>query len=97
MAIFGLFVVGDNLDYYRLLINPLTLRDPQRSFPSIAFLMPSDRFWSPEEVLVSTAVRNYTVNDYQAFFKDINHMDGWKVRQLTKGLIYDLEPPNVEV
>lgn len=89
--------LGDNLDHYRLLFNPLTLREPQRSFTSTAFLMPSDKFWSPNETLVITETKNYTVNNYQTFFKDINYTVGWKAREVTKSLIHGLDPPNVEV
>ena len=31
--------------------------------------MPSSLFWSPDEILVQTDVKNYTVKDFQEFFE----------------------------
>jgi len=38
---------GDNLDI--IVVKPLTARPYQRSAPSTAWLMPSDRFWGSDE------------------------------------------------
>ncbi len=46
---------------------------------------------------MSTPNRNYTVNDYQQFFNDINFPVGHELRLNTKDLIYDLHPPEVEL
>lgn len=86
---------GDNLDI--LVVKPLTTRPYQRSATSTAFLMPSDKFWGADEILVQTPNRNYTVNDYEQFFHDINYRTGYELRKNTKDLIYDLNPPEVEV
>ena len=59
--------------------------------------MPSPKLWKPSEVLVVRPGRNYTVADYQQFFKDISFEDGWLMRQDTKDLIMDIKPPNVKV
>jgi hypothetical protein len=58
--------------------------------------MPSDKFWSSDEILLSTPDRNYTVNDYKQFFDDINYPLGYEYREVTKNLVYDLQPPHVE-
>lgn len=89
------FASGDNLGVVVLSSNKL--RDEQRTSPSLAFLLPSDRFWKSDEVLISTALRNYTVNDYQAFFHDINYTTGYDMWKDTKDLIYSFDPPEVEV
>lgn len=86
---------GDNLDI--LVVKPLTARPYQRSATSTAFLMPSSKFWGADEILVQTPNRNYTVNDYEQFFNDINYKTGHELRENTKDLIYDLNPPDVEV
>lgn len=65
--------------------------------PSTAFLMPSEKFWKPSEVLVMTAKRNYTVVDYKEFFTDLNFTDGYEMRKDTENLIGDLTPPEVTV
>lgn len=90
-----LMTSGDNIDI--VVLRPLTVRDYQRSAPSTAFLMPSDSFWPSDEWIVSRPSRNYTVHDYKELFDDMGYPDGYELRQNTKDLIYELEPPNVEV
>ena len=80
-----------------VVINPLKVRPEQRSMPSTAFLMPSDKFWDASEPLVITEKRNYTVADYKDFFKDIGFEDGYEMRLDTQNLIRNLTPPNVPV
>lgn len=45
------------------------LREEQITSPSLAWLLPSSLFWKENEVLVQTETKNYTVNDYEKFFK----------------------------
>ena len=59
--------------------------------------MPTDKFWDGNEVLVSRPNKNYTVNDYEEFFRDLNYPDGYELRRNTQDLIYDLQPPMVEL
>ena len=80
-----------------MIVNALKVRPEQRAMPSTAFLMPSDKFWKPSEVLVQTEKRNYTVADYKDFFTDMNYTDGYHLRQNTEKLIYDLTAPGVPV
>ncbi|GFG39948.1 hypothetical protein Cfor_09005 [Coptotermes formosanus] len=61
------FAVGDDLGSYAL--SEATLREEQITSPSLAWLMPSSLFWSPDEILVQTDVRNYTINNFQEFFE----------------------------
>ncbi|XP_048748762.1 phospholipase A2 group XV-like isoform X2 [Ostrea edulis] len=90
-----LFASGDSLGV--LFVKPLKVRKEQRSMPSTAWLMPSDKAWSPDEVLIMRPGKNYTVKDYQEFFQDIDYMDGWYMRKDTVNLIRDLTPPGVKV
>lgn len=57
---------GDNLGVR--VLSASALREQQRTVPSLSFLMPSDKFWTPDEVIVETTGRNYTIKDYQDFF-----------------------------
>lgn len=59
--------------------------------------MPSDKFWDANETIISTPERNYTVKDYEAFFNDINFTTGYEYRKNTEKLVYNLDPPHVEV
>merc|ERR1711931_400665 len=77
--------------------NPKEIRPLQRSIPSSAWMLPSEEFYLPDEILVYGPSRNYTVRDYEQFFKDIDFIDGWYMREDTVNLIKDLKPPGVEV
>lgn len=89
------YASGDNLGVP--LVWPLTVRPEQRSTPSSAFLMPHNKFWGPKEPLIITEHRNYTVNDYEDFFHDINYPNAWQMRLDTRNLTYDLQPPDVSL
>jgi len=92
-----LFASGYNLDHYRIIVNPTTVRPFQRSMTSSAYLLPSSSFWLPNETLVYTQNRNYTVADYKQFFDDIKYPNGWLMYQDTKPLFGEYKPPGVEV
>lgn len=92
---FYLYAVGDNLNV--AVLEPLKARPQQRSMVSTAWLTPSDRFWGPDEVLVSRPQRNYTVKNLKQFFTDLNLTDSYEMYLDTKDLIRDLTPPGVEV
>ncbi|KAH3772256.1 phospholipase A2 group XV-like [Dreissena polymorpha] len=90
-----LMITGDNL--HIPLISPLKPRRMQRSMTSTAWLMPSDEFWKPDEVLVVSPARNYTVRDYKQLFKDIDYETGYMTWEDTKGLVKPLQAPQVEM
>jgi len=89
------FASGDNLGIY--VLSAWTLRGEQITSPSLAFLLPSDSFWSPDEILISTPLRNYTILDFEAYFNDMNLRNGYEMWLDTKDMIHDLTPPGVEV
>ncbi|XP_071449019.1 lysosomal phospholipase A and acyltransferase-like isoform X2 [Hetaerina americana] len=90
------FAVGDNLGIF--VINEGILREEQRSSPSLAWLLPSSMFWKTDEVLVSTAdAKNYTVKDFEAFFRDIDYTTGWEMRKDVLSIANDFTYPGVEV
>jgi lysophospholipase-3 len=60
-------------------------------------MMPSERFWKKDEVMVYTPSKNYTVYDYKQFFMDLKFPVGWMMRQDTEKLVGGLRPPGVEV
>jgi len=72
---------GDNLGVF--VVNMLKARTEQRSMPSTAWLMPYDTFWNSSEIVVYGPQRNYTVNDYEQLFHDINFTDGYEMRKQT--------------
>ena len=79
------------------LLKELTVRSLTRTLPSIYWLMPINTFWNPDEVLISRPGQNYTVNDYEQLFADLEIQDGWKMHKDTESLLKDFKPPNVDV
>lgn len=89
------FASGDNFGV--VVVRALTIRQDERTYPSLAYLLPSDRFWSNDEVLLQSSTRNYTVSDYKDFFQDMNYMTGYEMWLDVKNLIYNLTAPNIEI
>ncbi|CAF0766669.1 unnamed protein product [Didymodactylos carnosus] len=90
-----LMASGDNIDVY--VVSPIQVRPYQRSAPSTAFVMPSPNIWSKEDVLVITPSKNYTVQNYDEFFNDINYTTGYQYWLNVKDLVDELKPPDIEV
>jgi len=60
------------------LIDPLVIREEQRSYETGVYILPLPTTWHDKnQVLVSTPTRNYTVQDYPQFFNDIGFPQGW--------------------
>lgn len=60
-------LLGDNLGSY--VLRESIMRAEQITSPSLAWLLPSKLFWKPDEILVQTDKKNYTVNDLEEFFE----------------------------
>ena len=61
------YTVGYDLGSW--VIPKSSMKTIQRSFPSIAWLMPSEYFWKKDEILVQTAKKQYNVTNYDEFFQ----------------------------
>lgn len=62
-----IYFLGDNLGIF--VLSEGTLRDQQITSPSLAWLLPSQLFWKPDEPLVFTPERNYSISTLKDFFK----------------------------
>lgn len=70
------------MDYYRVVLPPSALKPMQRSFTSSAFLFPSKDVWGQDEVIATTADKNYTLKNLEEFFTDIGYKIGWEQYQM---------------
>ncbi|GMR54990.1 hypothetical protein PMAYCL1PPCAC_25185, partial [Pristionchus mayeri] len=80
MQVVKLFASGYNMNYYRILLPPSSLRGMQRSFTSSALLFPNEGAWNTSEVfaLDKTTNKTYTTGNIQEFFTDIGYEIGWE-------------------
>lgn len=89
------FASGDNFGV--IVVPTLTIRDDERTFPSLAYLLPSDNVFDTNKVVVQTKRKQYTVGNYKDLFEDINYQVGYNMWLDVKNLTYSLTPPGVEV
>lgn len=89
------FTSGDNFGV--VVIPSLTLRKDVRTFPSLAYLLPSPEVWPHDEVLVSNRERGYTVRDYKQYFDDIKYPIGYEMWLDVRNLTSPRKAPGVEV
>merc|ERR1719240_1071510 len=84
---------GDNQG---LPVSSLTIREEQRSYETNFWLAPVPH-WFEDQVLVSTPDRNYTAQDYDAFFDDIGFGAGKKLLKRVLPLTSEVKAPGVDV
>ncbi|XP_065213421.1 phospholipase A2 group XV-like [Planococcus citri] len=89
------FAIGDDLGVY--VLQGSVLRAEQITSPSLAWLLPSPYLWKPDEVFVETDSKNYSLNNLQEFFNDINYPVGWEMYKDVHPFIDNFEAPGVEV
>jgi len=88
-----LFASGESLG---LPVDPLLLREEQRSYETSFWMLPVPR-WFGDQVILSTPKRNYTTQDYDAFFNDIGYSAGKKLLRRVEALTGAAEAPGVNV
>ncbi|XP_040265784.1 phospholipase A2 group XV isoform X2 [Bufo bufo] len=91
----NMYFTGDN---NRIpVISSLRIRDQQRSAVSTSWLLPYENTWPSDKVFVQTPTVNYTLKDYEKFYRDIGFQEGWVMRKETESLVSSLTPPGVAV
>ena len=64
------------------MIDPLVIREEQRSYETGVYIMPLSHTWPHQhQVLLQTPEKNYTVRDYRQFFDDINFSQGLEMME----------------
>lgn len=61
------YSLGDDLGVY--VLQGSVLRAEQITSPSLAWLLPSPYLWKPDEILVQSDSKNYSLSNLQEFFK----------------------------
>ncbi|CAG9768922.1 unnamed protein product [Ceutorhynchus assimilis] len=89
------YAMGDDLGSY--VLRPSVMRAEQISQPSTAYLLPSPLFWKPDEVLIQTQKKNFTLNNLHEFFDGISFSDGWEMKKDLAPFQASFKPPGVEV
>jgi len=89
------FASGDNFGV--IVIPSLSLRKDVRTFPSLAYLLPSEEVWPHDKVLVKNRDKLYTVKDYRQFFTDIGYPVGYEMYLDVRNLSLPHVAPGVEV
>lgn len=88
---------GDTMyDYFPL--GHLTVRDWQRTIETTYWLLPEPELFG-DQVLVTTPSRNYTAQDYDAFFEALGNPQGSRMVQRVAPFrgVQQLRPPGVSV
>ncbi|XP_020313356.1 phosphatidylcholine-sterol acyltransferase-like isoform X2 [Oncorhynchus kisutch] len=86
---------GENLGIP--LVSNIKIREQQRMTTTNPWMLPFEEVWPTDHVFISTPLFNYTRQDYQRFFKDIDFEDGWFMWEDTRNLTAGLPPPGVEM
>lgn len=89
------FASGDNFGV--VVIPSLALRKDIRTFPSLAYLLPSQEVWPSDAILLKNRNKNYTVRDYKQFFDDIKYPIGYEMWKDVSNLTSIKTAPGVEV
>ncbi|GMT29367.1 hypothetical protein PFISCL1PPCAC_20664, partial [Pristionchus fissidentatus] len=97
MQVVKLFASGYNMNYYRILLPPSSLRGMQRSFTSSALLYPNKAAWNESVLLATTPKKNYTTANIQEYFTDIGYELGWEQYKVAgPPILGEFTAPDVE-
>lgn len=61
--------LAEGYNFRSTMVSKAQMRQLQRGSPSLHWLLPHEKFWSPNEVFMSTHDKNYTVKDYEELFE----------------------------
>ncbi|XP_042897494.1 lysosomal phospholipase A and acyltransferase isoform X2 [Parasteatoda tepidariorum] len=81
-----------------IVVSQSALRTEQRTSPSLAYMLPTSKLWSKKDPIVITRERNYTVEDYYDFFRDIDYLTAYEMfKDNYENAMKSLEAPGVDV
>ena len=79
------------------LVKGIDVRAEQRSSESNIFLLPNSFGFSPNEALIRTSNKNYTIQDYYSFFDDMNYPLGKRRLAAMERIRSNMSHPGVPV
>lgn len=86
------FTSGDNLGV--IVIPSLSIRQVERTFPGLTYLMPRRAFWPENAIIMSEPENNYTVANMDHLFNRLNLSDAYEMYKDMLPYINDFSPPN---
>lgn len=89
------YTVGD--DFGLPYLKASSIGNMEKTFPSLARMMPSPLFWKPHSVLAKTRKRVYTTENVREFFEDLDFLEGWEMYKDAMPFIVNFTAPGVEV
>ena len=90
------YASGFTFDIPRFFLDPLAIRHQQRTAEPAPLLLPSRPAWNDHDVIVSTPTRNYTIDDYDAFFEHIGFPVAKSLMRNVQTSDYELTHPDVD-
>ena len=88
-------ISGLSLNIIKIKIPKTITKDISRTLPGVFLMLPNATVWK-DQVLVKTAARNYTANDYEALFRDMGYPLGFTMYSNgISGINADYLAPNV--
>lgn len=92
---FKTYAVGD--DFGLPYIEPSSIGNMEKTYPSLARLMPSPLFWKPHSILAKTRNRVYTIENVRDFFYDLDFWEGWEMYKDAMPYMLNFTAPGVDV
>ena len=94
MVVAQLQAAGD--DWGMDIIDRNVIRDQQRSYETGYFLLPHGNTWGPDDVIIQTPERNFTVSDYEEMFDILGHPEGKEMLKRVRPAWDSIHHPGVD-
>ncbi|XP_025016480.1 group XV phospholipase A2-like [Tetranychus urticae] len=72
-------------------------RQVERTYSSLAFLLPNKRIWGPDDIFLTTPTADYTAFNMEEYFAHLNHPNGYQMYLDTKDLMDPFVHPEVDI
>lgn len=91
-------VISGDDDHIFTLTKPLVLREDERSFAGLYWLLPSPNIWNKDQIIVTTPTSNYTAHNVAELLQELSYDNGLDLfNRVADSSLQGLPPPNVTV